>query len=669
MRDALTFRFADFEIDTARQELRRAGAVVHIEPQVFDLLVHLIRNRHRIVSKDELIDAIWQGRIVSEASLSSRVSSARRALGDSGNDQSLIRTLHKRGFRFVGNVDDDGTPAAIAIERGTPPQGAADDTAKLVPTGGPQPLPDKPSIGVLSCQSVGRASNQASLANGLNVAAALSDGASAATGGYTTLHGDGGADPATAEKAAASIGRRARHSLFAVAVTGLGSLLVTGAWWLASSPSPLATPHSNGAFVPASATEPWTGRPKAPVPSIVALPFINLSGDTKNDYLADGITDSLTSDLARALPGVLVVSRDTAFTYKGRNADARQIGRELEVHYLLEGSVLLAGERVRVNTRLIETKDGHQLWAERFDTERTGILQIQDEIVGRVSRAIGLKVVDIEARRSLRERPDSAELIDLVMRGKAVLNRPSSPATMIEGRGLFEQALNVQPNSVDGLAGVATTLVFEFLNGYYQTGADERLSRAELLLDRAHSIEPRHILTLKARSALRRAQGRFDDAIAAAEAVILENPGEPWAYKEIGLSTMYLGDPERALQWFTKADRIGPHDPGRWTWLDGRGHALILLGREEEAIRVLNSALDANPKNASPHAFLAAAYALLGRSEEAQAALAAYQQRRPGTRVSTFRSLSPVPLVLTSAKYQQQRERLNQGLREAGMPQ
>jgi tetratricopeptide (TPR) repeat protein len=192
-----------------------------------------------------------------------------------------------------------------------------------------------------------------------------------------------------------------------------------------------------------------------------------------------------------------------------------------------------------------------------------------------------------------------------------VLNRPSSPATMIEARDLFEQALKVQPHSIDGLAGVATTLVFEFLNGYYQTGGDERLSRAEQLLDRALATEPRHLMALKARSALRRAQGRFDDAIAAAEAVIMENPGEPWAYKEIGLSTMYLGDPERALQWFAKAERISPRDPGRWTWLDGRGHALILLGRNDEAIRALNSALDANPKNVAPHAFLAAAYALL----------------------------------------------------------
>jgi len=153
-----------------------------------------------------------------------------------------------------------------------------------------------------------------------------------------------------------------------------------------------------------------------------------------------------------------------------------------------------------------------------------------------------------------------------------------------------------------------------------------------------------------------------------AETVIMENPGEPWTYKEIGLSSLYLGKPQQALEWFAKADRIGPRDPGRWTWLDGRGHALILLGRDEQAVRTLISALDANPKNLWPHAFLAAAYAFLGRSEEARAALAAYLERRPGTRLSTFRRFSPVPLALTSPNYQQQYQRLTEGLRKAGMP-
>jgi tetratricopeptide (TPR) repeat protein len=254
------------------------------------------------------------------------------------------------------------------------------------------------------------------------------------------------------------------------------------------------------------------------------------------------------------------------------------------------------------------------------------------------------------------------------MRGKAVLNMPSSPATMMEARGLFEQALAVEPTSVDGLTGVATTLVFEFLNGYYETGNDERLRKAELLLDQAGTIEPTHLMTLKAKAALRRTQGRFDDAIAVAQTVIMENPGEPWAYKEIGLSNIYLGRPEQALDWFVKAARIGPRDPARWTWLDGRGHALLLLGRDQEAIHALTGALDANPKYLTSHAFLAATYALLNRPDDARAALATYLQRYPDTRISTFRRLSPVPFALTSLRYRQQHERISEGLRKAGMP-
>ena len=651
----MKFRFSDFEINIARHELRRAGAIVHIEPQVFDLLVHLVRNRDRIVSKDELIDAIWHGRAVSEATLSSRISAARRALGDSGYGQSLIRTLHKRGFRFVGDVDEDSSvPTAVVVEK----------AAKPVSTDEPPARPDTSSIAAVTLRNMGRNPSQECLADGPAGAAAapasFAGRASAAAGERAALRGDREADPATSEDRTRPPGRRrtARNLLFAAAVIAVVPALVAAAWWLRPSPSPSVIP--NDRMVLASID--------SPVPSIAVLPFTNLSGDATQDYVADGITGSVTSDLARALPGISVVSRDAAFAYKGRGTDARQVGRELEVRYLLEGSVVVEGNRIRVNVQLVETKDGSQLWAERLDTERTGLLQVQDEIAGRVLRAIGLQVVDLEARRSWRERPDKAEPADLVMRGKAVLNRPSSPATMMDARDLFEQALKLQPSSADALAGVATTLVFEFLNGYYKTENDKRLYRAGLLLDRALTLEPRHLIALKAKAALRRAQGKFDDAIAAAETVIMENPGEPWAYKEIGLLTLYLGKPEQALDWFAKAERIGPRDPGRWTWLDGRGHALILLGRDEDAVRALIHSLDANPRNAFPHAFLAAAYAFLDRPDEARAALAAYEQMRPGTRVSTFRSLAPVPLALTSRQYQQQRQRLNEGLRKAGMP-
>jgi adenylate cyclase len=654
------FRFADFEIDTARHELRRAGTIVHIEPQVFDLIVHLIRNRERIVGKDELFNVVWEGRIVSEATLSSRISAARRALRDSGIDQSLIRTVFKRGFRFVGDVDESPEPVSATTEEAATPQGAALDAAMPIAAVESSALPDPPLIEVPPLRDSSDRGSEA-VTEG-SMAAVVS----AASGRDAVLPLARAADPFLTERAAASSGRRpARNLMVAAAVAGLVSL-PAAAWWLRSSPVPTAI--VKGSIAASREPEAAPDRLAAAAPSIVVLPFINLSGDTAQDFVADGVTDGLISDVAHAMPGISIVSRDTAFTYKGKNADARQIGRELDVRYLLEGSVAVEGERVRVNTQLVETRDGNQLWSERFDTERRGILQVQDEIVGRVSRAIGLKVVDIEARRSRLERPNSTELMDLVLRGKAALNLPSSPATMMEARALFEQALMVQPNDVDGLAGVASTLVFEFLNGYYETEGDERLQKAERLLDRAGAIEPRNLMALKAKAALRRAQGKFDDAIAAAEAIIMENPGEPWAYKEIGLSTLYLGQADQALAWFAKADRIAPRDPGRWTWLDGRGHALILLGRDEEAVRALMGALDANPRTVFSHAFLAAAYALLGRSEEARASLAAYLQKRPDSRVSTFRSLSPVPLVLTSEVYRLQHERLKAGLRKAGMP-
>jgi adenylate cyclase len=427
------------------------------------------------------------------------------------------------------------------------------------------------------------------------------------------------------------------------------SLGVAALWW--------ATPATKS-----------VGTAAQPAMSIVVLPFANLGGDARQDYFADGITDSLTTDLSRALPGSFVVSRDTAFTYKGKVADVRQIGRELDVRYVLSGSVFPDGERVRVNAKLDDARAGSQLWAERFDVERTDILQVQDEIVGRLARAIGLKVIDVEARRSERERPKSAEAVDLVRRGKAVANRPSSAATMIGARELYEQALKVEPDNIDALAGVATTLVFEVLNGYYETGNEQRLDRAEALLARTLAAEPRHLISLKAKAALLRAQGKFDDGIAAAEAVIAENPAEPWAYKEIGLSAMYLGRSHEALDWFAKAHRFGPRDPGRWTWLDGRGQTLILLGRDQEALRSFRLALEANPNSISTYALLAAACALTGRDDEARAALTRYIGVHPRATVSDFRRFAPVPLRLTSDSYQWQRERLKEGLRKAGMP-
>jgi adenylate cyclase len=450
-----------------------------------------------------------------------------------------------------------------------------------------------------------------------------------------------------------------------LAVTGS---LVAGLWAFGEhfwpEQSTLAPPQAAVTPQATVATRPTP----APSLSIVVLPFVNLGGDSAQEYFADGITDSLTTDLSRALPGSFVVARETAFTYKGKPVDARQIGRDLHVRYALEGSALLDGDQVRINAQLVDAQMGNEVWAERFDTARSGILRVQDEIVGRLSRAIGLQVINFEARRSEREKPNNAEAIDLVLRAQATLNRPTSAATTMAARDLFEQALKLQPDNVDALAGVATSYIFEVLNGYYETENDLRLQRAEPLVARALALEDRHLGALKAQAALLRAQGKFNDASTAAQMVIAQNPGEPWAYKEIALSMMYLGRSAEALDWFEKAERFGPRDPGRWTWLGGKGQVLILLGRDGEAIASLRAAIESNPADISDYAVLAAAYALAGQNEEAKAALTQYNRLHPGMTVANFRNLSPVPLQLTDPSYRQQRDRLKEGLRKAGMP-
>lgn len=438
-------------------------------------------------------------------------------------------------------------------------------------------------------------------------------------------------------------------SAFAVALLIAGGLWRTGLAPVVSRPAPAPIVRPSNV-------------------SIAVLPFANLSGDAQQDYFADGITESLTTDLSRALPGSFVVSRGTAFTYKGRSVDAGQVGRDLNVRYLLQGSVLPHGDLVRVNAQLIDGQTRTELWSERFDKMRRDVLEVQDEIVSRLSRAVGLQVVDIEARRSERERAADPSAVDLVMRGQAIANRPASRETMKSARTLFLEALAHDPNNIDALAGLATTCVFEVLNSYYDDGRAERLAEATTLLRRALAAEPRHIVALKAHAALLRAEGRFDEAIAASRAVVTLNPGEPWAHKEIGLSELYLGRLTAALAAFDRADRIGPRDPSRWIWLGAMGRVQFFLDNTEEAVRLTRRSADANPRDPRAHAMLAAIYALEGRPEEAKSALAECLRLQPEMTIKRHFDTWSVPLQATASVYLRHHERLLQGLRLAGMP-
>jgi adenylate cyclase len=402
--------------------------------------------------------------------------------------------------------------------------------------------------------------------------------------------------------------------------------------------------------------------------SIVVLPFLNLSQDPALEYLVDGIVDCLMTDLSRALPGSFVISRSTAFTYRGRQVSIRQIGQELNVRYALEGSVLADPDRVRVNVQLIDSRTEEHLWAERFDKERKDMLQVQDEVVARLSRSVGIEMIRDEARHCPTSRgyPDAT---DLTLRGKALAVEIREKDNAVRAVALFRQALDIDPDNVEALIGIASTLIYQVLNLYQTEQREALLDEAEHLISRALTLAPDHIGVLKARAALLRARGRFADAVIANRAVIARNPGEPTAYNELGLSKLYLGATREAVEWFRRADRIAPTDPTRWTWLQGLGRALMQLGEHEEAVEALRQAVESNPGSRRGRAFLAAAEALAGNMPQARRAMAEFTRTDPGMTVSRFvADRSSVPLSAAGSAYLRENELVLDGLRRAGMP-
>jgi len=424
--------------------------------------------------------------------------------------------------------------------------------------------------------------------------------------------------------------------------------------------------EANAPPMRATASTPRGLRPRL---SIVILPFLNLSQDPSVDYLVDGIVDNLMTDLSRALPGSFVISRSTAFTYRGRRVPIRQIGEELQVRYALEGSVLADAVRVRVNVQLIDALTDEHLWAERFDKERKDILQAQEEIVARLARSTGVEMVRNEARPGANEAEDKEDAVELVMRGNAVASDLAQKERAVEALNLFTRALERDPDNPDAMIGIASTRVYQVVNQYATEGRETLLDEAEELVSRAVRLAPDHIGVLKARAVLLRARGRFGDAMIAAQSVIAVNPGEPTAYRELGLNNLYLGETEKAVEWFRRADAVAPRDRVRWTWLLGRGRGLVHLCEDEEAATTLRLAVHSNPHYPLGRAFLAAAEALVGNIGQARLHLAKYDELDPGMTIRRFaKERASVPLAAVSPIYLRGHARFLDGLRRAGMP-
>ena len=374
----------------------------------------------------------------------------------------------------------------------------------------------------------------------------------------------------------------------------------------------------------------------APRLSIIVLPFVNLGGNSEQDYFVDGVTESLTTDLSR-IPGAFVIARNTAFTFKGKPVDARVIGRELGVRYMMEGSVQGGADRIRVNAQLIDTETGAHLWAERFDKSRGDIFEMQDEITTRLARTVGIELIAAEGRRAERERPDKMDAVDLAMRGWAILNQALSLRRGREACDLFDAALKLDDRNVEALIGLAFYHSYD-VRIFASTNRDEQLRIAEKAITEALTLAPGNALAHFVRANILHVSGATERSLRELELAITLDRNLASAHAEAGFIKVLLGRAEEAEADLTNAIRLSPRDPGLDRWYGLLGVADLFLGRLEPALDRLRKSVEINPHVALFQFFLAAASALSGRASEAQEARDAGLKLDPNFTVARFRN-------------------------------
>jgi len=401
----------------------------------------------------------------------------------------------------------------------------------------------------------------------------------------------------------------------------------------------------------------------APRLSIVVLPFENLSGDKEQDYFADGITDDLTTDLTH-LPDSFVIARNTAFTYKGKPVDAKQIGKDLGVRYVLEGSVRRVGEKITLNAQLISTETGAHVWADRFDGERSKLGQLQVEFVARLANSLGVELVRAEALRAMRERPNNPDAVDLSMRGWAERYRGFTSKTNEDAAvGLFERALAIDPQLVPAMSGLAETLVNR-VTWLHSDDPKGDIARAEDLAERAVAAEPENSAAHMAKANVFLLKRQWPQAIAEAEAAIAADPNNAAAHARRGFWKLYLGRAEDGFSGLETAFRLSPRDPFVPLWQFEICNLHTSLAQWEQAIEWCEKARAGAPENLYMLVHLAAANAWTGHDKEAKEAVAQLQKAYPGFTVQKYAGLH----FSDDPTFNAQRARIVEGLRKAGLP-
>ena len=410
---------------------------------------------------------------------------------------------------------------------------------------------------------------------------------------------------------------------------------------------------------PTSAREQST-RPR---PSIVVLPFANIGGDPEQEHFVDGVTESLTTDLSR-IRGAYVVARNTAFTYKGKPFDVKAIGRDLNVRYVLEGSVQRGGNRMRVNVQLIDAESGNHLWAERFDKPLADLFDMQDEIVARLAGTLDAQLVAAEARRA--ERAPNPDSMDLYFQGSAWLNKGTTADNVAQARSFFDRALIADPDNVDALVGSARAQTLE--GGLLLVGDPmTALAVAEAKLTKALSSVPDHARAHLYLGYVDILTKRAAEGIAACEHALALDRNLAEAHSFIGLGKFFVGRAEETEAHIAEALRLSPRDTLAYRWMAIAGIAKNLLGSWEQAVAWFRRSIEANRNiYAIAYFHLAAALANTGRLVEARSAVRAGLALNPAFPISRARAAWAA--MSDDRMFLAQVEPILDGMRKAGLP-
>jgi TolB-like protein len=401
---------------------------------------------------------------------------------------------------------------------------------------------------------------------------------------------------------------------------------------------------------------------EAPRLSIVVLPLSNLSSDPSQDYFADGITEDLTSDLSR-IAGSFVISRNTAFTFKGKAVDVRQIGRELGVRYVLEGSVRRMGGTVRVNAQLIDAGTGAHLWVEQMDVDQS-TLALQDNfgIANRLARMLSVELVNVEGRRAPRADPDA---VDLTMRGWSVLYGGPNKEDAERSVALFEDALRIDPDNSQARVGLAQALTLLYRNRWAPEPATV-LARADDAASRAISTAPNYAHAHYVKAEVLGLSNRFDAALATYDSAIALDRNHAAAYVGRARNLVGIGRAAEALAPVEKAIRLSPRDPELYVWYFVLCHANTHLARDAQAIDWCLKSIATGKTFWFAYVDLASAYAWSGQNAEAAAAVAELLKLRPGY---TVQKLAEEGLAFSdNPTFRKEYQRLVEGARKAGLP-